>query len=195
MQEARPGVVTRCSWAEHDELRTYHDEEWGVPVHDDDRLFELLTLEGAQAGLSWLIVLHRRDGYRAAFSGFDPTAVARYTSQDVDRLVEDPGIIRHRGKIESVVSNATAVLELRRQDGSLDELLWSFVGGRPVLREWLEDDPLPASTPTAAAMSKELKKRGFRFVGPTTCYALMQAAGLVNDHHPTCFRRDELTTR
>ncbi len=187
-------MVTRCSWSEHDELRTYHDEEWGVPVHDDTRLFELLTLEGAQSGLSWLIVLRRRDGYRAAFSGFDPRTVARYTSRDVDRLVEDPGIIRHRGKIESVVSNAAAVLELQEHGGSLDDLLWSFVDGRPQLREWPADSQLPASTPTAAAMSKELKKRGFRFVGPTTCYALMQAAGLVNDHHPTCFRRAELTT-
>ena len=191
--EARPDVVTRCSWAEHDELRSYHDEEWGVPVHDDDRLFELLTLEGAQAGLSWLIVVRRRNGYRTAFSGFDPNVVARYTSQDVDRLVEDPGIIRHRGKIESVLSNANAVLELRQVGKSLHELAWSFVDGRPVLREWPDDDPPPASTPIASAMSKELKKLGFRFVGPTTCYAFMQAAGLVNDHHPTCFRRDEIT--
>lgn len=185
-------MVTRCTWAEHDELRAYHDEEWGVPVHDDDRLFELLTLEGAQAGLSWLIVLRRRDGYRTAFSDFDPDAVARYTGPDVDRLVVDPGIIRHRAKIESVVSNATAVLELRRGGGSLHEFVWSFVDGRPLLREWPDDGPLPASTPLAAAMSSALKKRGFRFVGPTTCYAFMQAAGLVNDHHPTCFRRDEL---
>ena len=187
-------MVTRCSWAEHDELRAYHDTEWGVPVHDDDRLFELLTLEGAQAGLSWLIVLRRRDGYRTAFSDFDPDVVARYTEEAVDRLVDEPGIIRHRGKIESVVSNATAVLELRRAGRSLHELVWSFVDGRPIVREWPDDDPLPASTPVASAMSKELKKLGFRFVGPTTCYAFMQAAGLVNDHHPACFRRDELTT-
>ncbi|HEY5109701.1 MAG TPA: DNA-3-methyladenine glycosylase I, partial [Acidimicrobiales bacterium] len=185
-------MVTRCSWAEHDELRAYHDEEWGVPVHGDDALFELLTLEGAQAGLSWLIVLRRRAGYRAAFADFDPAAVANFSSGDVDRLVEDPGIIRHRGKIESVVSNAAAVLEVQQAGGSLDELLWSFVGGHPWLREWPADDPLPASTPEAAAMSKELRRRGFRFVGPVTCYALMQAAGLVNDHHPTCFRREQL---
>ena len=185
-------MVTRCSWAEHDELREYHDVEWGVPVHDDARLFELLTLEGAQAGLSWLIVLRRRDGYRAAFAGFDPEVVADYSSGAVDRLIEDPGIIRHRGKIESVVSNAAALLEVRRQGTSLDEILWSFVGGSPAVCNWPIDDPLPTSTPAAAAMSKELKRLGFRFVGPTTCYALMQAAGLVNDHHPTCFRRDEL---
>ena len=185
-------MVTRCSWAEHDELREYHDVEWGVPVHDDARLFELLTLEGAQAGLSWLIVLRRRNGYRAAFAGFDPEVVADYTSGTVDRLVEDPEIIRHRGKIESVVSNAAALLEVRRQGTSLDEILWSFVGGSPAVCNWPIDDPLPTSTPAAAAMSKELKRLGFRFVGPTTCYSLMQAAGLVNDHHPTCFRRDEL---
>jgi len=187
-------VVTRCSWAEHDELRAYHDEEWGVPVHGDVALFELLTLEGAQAGLSWLIVLRRRAGYRAAFGGFDPAAVARFGPGDVDRLVGDEGIIRHRGKIESVVSNAAAILELQRQGGGLDELLWSFVGGCPQLRAWSPDSTLPSSTPEAAAMSKELKRQGFRFVGPTTCYALMQAAGLVNDHHPTCFRRDEVAS-
>jgi len=185
-------MVTRCSWAEHDELREYHDVEWGVPVHDDARLFELLTLEGAQAGLSWLIVLRRRDGYRAAFAGFDPEVVADYSSDAVDRLVEDPRIIRHRGKIESVVSNAGALLELRRQGSSLDKILWSFVEGSPAVLDRPIDEQLPTSTPVAAAMSKELKRLGFRFVGPTTCYAFMQAAGLVNDHHPTCFRRDEL---
>ena len=188
-------MVTRCSWAEHDEMRAYHDEEWGVPVHDDRHLFELLTLEGAQSGLSWLIVLRRRDGYREAFSDFDPAAVARYTTEDVDRLVEDPGIIRHRGKIESVITNASAVREIQAQGDSLDQLVWSFVGGHPDVRDWGDGESLPASTPVAAAMSKELKKRGFRFVGPTTCYAFMQAAGLVNDHHPTCFRRDELIGR
>ena len=173
-------------------MRAYHDEEWGVPVHDDAALFEQLSLEGAQAGLSWLIVLRRRAGYRAAFAGFDPASVARFTDEDVERLVADPGIIRHRGKIESVISNAAAVLALNEQGGSLDELLWSFVDGKPIVRSWPTDDPLPASTPEAAAMSTDLKRRGFRFVGPTTSYAFMQAAGLVNDHHPTCFRREEL---
>jgi DNA-3-methyladenine glycosylase I len=185
-------MVTRCRWAEHDEMRAYHDEEWGVPEHDDTRLFELVTLEGAQSGLSWLIVLRRRAGYRAAFAAFDPEAVSRFTEHDVDRLVDDPGIIRHRGKIESVVSNARALLELGGQGRTLDEVLWSFVDGTPIVRDWSSDDTLPASTPEAAAMSKELKRLGFRFVGPTTCYALMQAAGLVNDHHPTCFRREQL---
>jgi DNA-3-methyladenine glycosylase I len=185
-------MVTRCNWAEHDELQEYHDVEWGVPVHDDTRLFELLTLEGAQAGLSWLIVLRRRAGYRAAFAGFDPEVVAAYPPGAVALLVEDPGIIRHRGKIESVVSNAKALLEVRKQGDCLDQILWSFVGGSPAVSDRPSDDPVPASTPEAAAMSRELKRRGFRFVGPITCYALMQAAGLVNDHHPTCFRRDEL---
>lgn len=185
-------MVTRCSWAEHEELRAYHDEEWGVPVHDDSRLFELLTLEGAQAGLSWLIVLRRRAGYRSAFRGFDPAVVAHFSTMDVDRLVEDPGIIRHRGKIESTVSNAAALVALQADGERLDALLWSFVDGRPRHYDWSAGDGLPASTPEAAAMSKELKRRGFRFVGPTTCYALMQAAGLVNDHHPTCFRAREL---
>ena len=185
-------MVARCSWAEHDELRDYHDQEWGVPVHGDSRLFELLTLEGAQAGLSWLIVLRRRAGYRSAFSGFAPEVVARISSADVDRLVEDPDIIRHRGKIESTVTNAAALVALRDAGERLDAVLWAFVDGRPRQHDWSAGDGLPASTPEAAAMSKELKRRGFRFVGPTTCYALMQAAGLVNDHHPTCFRAREL---
>jgi DNA-3-methyladenine glycosylase I len=185
-------VVTRCAWAEHDELRDYHDLEWGVPEHDDHRLFELLTLEGAQAGLSWLIVLRRRAGYRAAFADFDPAVVARYTPRDVERLVQDPDIIRHRGKIESTVSNAAALLALQAGGERLDTLLWSYVDGRTRAHDWSAGDGLPASTPDAAAMSRELKRRGFRFVGPTTCYALMQAAGLVNDHHPTCFRAHDL---
>jgi DNA-3-methyladenine glycosylase I len=171
-------------------MRDYHDTEWGVPVHADERLFELLTLEGAQSGLSWLIVLRRREGYRTAFADFDPAIVARYGPGDIDRLVEDPGLIRHRGKIESTVANAAAVLALREAGGSLDELLWSFVDGNPIAHDWTSEPGLQASTPASAAMSRELKRRGFRFVGPTTCHALMQAAGLVNDHHPTCFRVD-----
>jgi DNA-3-methyladenine glycosylase I len=187
-------VVTRCAWAEHDELRDYHDREWGVPHHDDNRLFELLTLEGAQAGLSWLIVLRRRDTYRTAFADFDPSVVARFPPKEVDRLLLDPGIIRHRGKIESTISNAAALVELQQAGGTLDDLLWSFVDGQPQVHDWSTGDGLESSTPVAAAMSKELKRQGFRFVGPTTCHALMQAAGLVNDHHPTCFRFGELTT-
>jgi DNA-3-methyladenine glycosylase I len=173
-------------------MRAYHDEEWGVPLHDDKKLFELLTLEGAQAGLSWLTVLRRRPGYRKAFKRFNPKLVAEFSAADVERLLEDTDIIRHRGKIESTINNAGAVLELQRSGSSLDALLWSFVDHEPLQRDWKVDPQIPSSTREATLMSKELKKRGFRFVGPTTCYALMQAAGLVNDHHPKCFRYDEV---
>jgi DNA-3-methyladenine glycosylase I len=179
-------VVTRCAWAESDPLlAAYHDEEWGVPVHDDVALFELLTLEGAQAGLSWLTVLRKRDGYRRAFAGFDPAAVARLGGADVGRLLADPGIIRHRGKIEATIANAHAVLAVQEELGSLDTLVWSFVDGTPVVNR---SGSVPAETPTSRALSKELRRRGFRFVGPTTAYAFMQAAGLADDHAPTCFR-------
>lgn len=185
-------MVTRCSWAEHDELREYHDVEWGVPVHDERRLFELLTLEGAQSGLSWLIVLRRREGYRSAFADFDPAVVASYGPEAIDRLVLDPDIIRHRGKIESTISNASAVIALREAGTDLDDLLWSVVDGRPRQHDWTSSPEWQTSTPESEALSKELKRHGFRFVGPTTCHALMQAAGLVNDHHPTCFRAAEV---
>ncbi|MGB8197369.1 MAG: DNA-3-methyladenine glycosylase I [Acidimicrobiales bacterium] len=179
----------RCSWAEgDDDMRAYHDEEWGVPQHDDTRLFELLTLEGAQAGLSWLTILKRRSGYVKAFKRFNPTLVAAFTDGDVARLLENPNLIRHRGKIESTINNAGAVLELQRSGSSLNEFLWSFVDGKPQQHDWKKEPRLPGSTPDAELMSKALKKRGFRFVGPTTCYSLMQAAGLVNDHDPKCFR-------
>jgi DNA-3-methyladenine glycosylase I len=173
-------------------MRAYHDQEWGVPQHDDARLFELLTLEGAQAGLSWSTILKRRPGYVKAFKRFNPKAVAAFTEVDVDRLLEDAGIIRHRGKIESTINNAGAVLDLKKSGSSLNELLWSFVDNTPMQRNWTRDPDIPASTPEATLMSKELKKHGFRFVGPTTCYALMQAAGLVNDHNPKCFRYAEV---
>jgi len=178
----------RCSWSESDDMREYHDEEWGVPVHDDSKLFEFVTLEGAQAGLSWLTILRRRGGYQKAFMGFDPTRVARFTDQKVDRLLLDEGIIRHRGKIESTISNAKAILAVQKSGQTLDGLLWSFVDGEPLQHNWKKDPTIAASTPEAVHMSKELKKLGFRFVGPTTCYAMMQATGLVNDHHPNCFR-------
>lgn len=173
-------------------MRAYHDEEWGVPLHDDKKLFELLTLEGAQAGLSWLTILRRRSGYVKAFKRFNPKLVAALTSEDVDRLLENPDIVRHRGKIESTINNACAVLELQRDGSSLDELLWCFVDNAPLQRDWNVESAIPSSTREAALMSQELKKRGFRFVGPTTCYSLMQAAGLVNDHDPKCFRYDEV---
>jgi DNA-3-methyladenine glycosylase I len=168
----------------------YHDVEWGVPVHDEARLFELLSLEGAQAGLSWSTILHKRDGYRRAFAGFDPAKVARFGPAKVERLLLDPGIVRNRMKVESVVRNAAAILELRRE-GSLDALLWSFVDGAPIVDRW-KDGEIPAETPASKAMSKELKRRGFGFVGPTVCYAFMQSCGLVNDHRKSCFRWREV---
>jgi DNA-3-methyladenine glycosylase I len=182
----------RCEWVpEADpEYVAYHDEEWGVPLHDEQRLFELLTLEGAQAGLSWSTILRKRAGYRAAFEGFDPARVAGFTEKDVERLLGDPGIVRNRLKVESTVANARAVLEL---DGGLDELLWSFVGGSQRVNSWRTLGELPAETAESKAMSKELKRLGFRFVGPTVCYAFMQAAGLVNDHVVNCFRYDQVS--
>ena len=183
----------RCEWAGTDErMVRYHDEEWGTPSHDDTHLFELLTLEGAQAGLSWQTILNKREGYRRAFAGFDSAKVARFSPVKVDRLLKDPGIVRNRAKIDSTVLNARAVLELRGEAGSLAQHLWSFVDGEPVQNRWRRVSDIPAETPQSRAMSKDLKKRGFRFVGPTICYALMQAAGLTQDHVRTCFRFAEL---
>lgn len=179
----------RCPWCLSDPAYiVYHDEEWGVPSHDDRHLFEMLTLEGAQAGLSWLTILRKREGYRRAFAGFDAAKVARFTKRDVDRLVGDASIVRHRGKIESAINNAKRVLEVQKELGSLDALLWSFVGGAPMrtVRRSMAD--VPATTPESDAMSRALKKRGFRFVGSTTCYAFMQACGMVDDHIAACFR-------
>src|SRR4051794_28306295 len=177
--------MQRCAWVpESDPLYVaYHDEEWGVPEHDERRLFELLTLEGAQAGLSWSTILHKRENYRRAFLDFDPEAVAQL---DAEVLLQDAGIVRNRLKVESAISNAARVLEL---DSSLDELLWSFVDGEPIVNSWRALAEIPAETDVSRAMSKDLKKRGFRFVGPTICYAFMQAAGLVDDHTLDCFRR------
>lgn len=180
--------MNRCAWVPlADPLYVaYHDEEWGVPERDERRLFELLNLEGAQAGLSWSTILHKREGYRKAFAGWDLEAIASFGERDVERLLGDAGIVRHRGKIESVIGNAHAVLAL---DLPLAELLWSFVGGEPRVNEWQTGAAIPAETAESKAMSKELKRRGFRFAGPTTCYAFMQAAGLVDDHIVDCFRR------
>ncbi|MET0627085.1 MAG: DNA-3-methyladenine glycosylase I [Acidimicrobiia bacterium] len=181
-------TVVRCAWAGDDPLMVaYHDEEWGVEEHDDRRLFELITLEGAQAGLSWTTILRKRDGYRRAFAEFDPVVVAQFDANDVDRLLQDASIVRHRGKIESTIANATHVLDVQRDVGSLDTLVWSFVDG-PIVRGSDASAVLPSQTDESRALSKELKRRGFRFVGPTTIYAFMQAAGLVDDHDPTCFR-------
>ncbi len=182
--------MTRCEWVpESDPLYVaYHDEEWGVPSHDERHLFEMLVLEGAQAGLSWSTILHKREGYRAAFAGFDVEQVARFAQREIDWLMLDAGIVRNRLKIESAIANARAIREL----DSLDELLWSFVGGEPLVNSWKTVEEIPAETAESNAMSEELKSRGFRFVGPTVCYALMQACGLVNDHTVDCFRYREL---
>jgi DNA-3-methyladenine glycosylase I len=177
----------RCAWAGEDPLYcAYHDEEWGVPVHDDQRLFEFLILEGAQAGLSWITVLRKRENYRKAFSGFDPIKVARFDQARRDRLMQNEGIIRNRLKIESAVINAKAFLAVQKEFGSFDAYIWTFVGGKPLLNSRLSLQDLPASTPESDAMSKDLKKRGFKFVGSTICYAFMQACGLVNDHLADC---------
>ena len=180
----------RCHWAPpNDPLYTaYHDKEWGVPLHDDRALFEFLILEGAQAGLSWSTILHKRDNYRRAFHRFDPKKVARYTSKDVARLLKDAGIVRNRLKIESAIGNAQAYLAVQKEFGSFDKYIWSFVGGKPKQNRWKTSRQVPASTPESDAMSKDLKQRGFRFVGSTICYALMQATGMVNDHRVDCFR-------
>ena len=170
----------------------YHDEEWGDPSHDERHLFEMLVLEGAQAGLSWATILRKREGYREAFAGFDPEPVARFKARDIERLMKDTGVVRNRMKIEAAIANARATLDVRDELGSLDSYLWSFVDGRPIKNRWKRLGELPAETPASKAMSKDLKKRGFRFVGPTICYAFMQAVGMVNDHATTCFRYREV---
>ena len=183
----------RCTWAGDDPMMVaYHDDEWGVPQHDDVRLFEKITLEGAQAGLSWSTVLRKREGYRRAFSGFDPAKVARFTEAKVERLMQDTAIIRNRAKIESTIVNAKAVRAVQRELGSLDAYLWSFVDGTTLQNEHRTMGALPAATDVSKAMSKDMKKRGFRFVGPTTMYALMQAMGMVNDHTIDCYRWKQL---
>ena len=173
-------------------MLAYHDEEWGVPAHDDRRLFEMLTLEGAQAGLSWKTILDKREGYRRAFAGFDPVKVAAFRPPKIERLLDDPGIVRNRLKVASAVTNAHAVRVVQDELGSLDAYLWSFVGGAPIVHGPRALGQLPAETDESRAMSKNMKRRGFRFVGPTVCYAFMQAIGMVNDHVRSCFRYAEL---
>jgi DNA-3-methyladenine glycosylase I len=170
----------------------YHDEEWGTPLHNDRALFEFLVLEGAQAGLSWATILNRREGYRRAFAGFDPEKVARFTERKIEKLLTDPGIIRNRAKVTSAVSNARAFLAVQEEFGNFDSYIWGLVEGAPIQNRWRRLADIPASTPDSEAMSKDLKRRGFRFVGPTICYAHMQATGMVNDHLVTCFRHPEL---
>ena len=169
-------------------MLAHHDEEWGIPSHDDRHLFELLTLEGAQAGLSWSTILRKREGYRRAFADFDPKIVAGFTAKDVERLLADPGIVRNRLKVESTIANAGRVLEAQEELGSFDAYLWAFVGGQPIVNRWRTLSELPAETELSRALSKDLKRRGFRFVGPTICYAFMQSVGMVNDHTVDCFR-------
>jgi DNA-3-methyladenine glycosylase I len=184
---------TRCSWALSDPiLMEYHDSEWGVPVHDDRRLFEFLLLDSAQAGLSWLTVLRKRENYRQAFDRFDPSQVARYDSSDIERLLADPGIVRNRKKIESSVRNARGFLALQKEFGSFDRYVWRFVGGHPRRNGWKSLKQIPARTKESDALSLDLRSRGFSFVGSTICYAVMQAAGLVNDHVVRCFRYPEV---
>ena len=188
-------MPTRCEWAPSaDPLYVaYHDEEWGVPSHDERHLYEMLTLEGAQAGLSWSTILRKREGYRRAFAGFDPAVVAAFPARDVERLLGDPGIVRNRLKVESTVVNARRVLEVQAEQGSFATYLWDFVGGEPLVGRFGTLSELPAETPLSKALSKDLKRRGFKFVGPTVVYAFMQAVGLVNDHTVDCFRFEELT--
>jgi len=189
-----PSTIHRCAWAEgHELMEAYHDEEWGVPERDDRALFEKLLLDGAQAGLSWRTILERRDGYRRAFEGFDPERIARYGDDDVARLLADPGIIRNRQKVRSFIGNARAYLDLMETTGSFADYLWSFVDGRPQIHHFRSDDEIPATSPVSERLSKDLKRRGFSFVGPTIVYAFMQAVGMVNDHVVDCFRHAPLS--
>ncbi len=188
-------AVVRCHWASNPLNIPYHDEEWGVPVHDDHRWFEFLILEGAQAGLSWDTILQKRARYQKVYAGFDPEKVARFGAKKSRELLADPGIIRNRLKIAAAVTNAQAFLRVQAEFGSFDKFVWQFVGGSPIQNKWKNHGQLPAVTPLAAALSKDLKKRGFRFVGPTIVNALMQATGLVNDHLVSCFRYKQVAQR
>lgn len=179
----------RCAWAENDPLLiAYHDLEWGVPVHDDILIFEFLALEGMQAGLSWMTILRKRENFRSAFDGFDPMRIADYGQAEVERLLGDPGIIRNRRKIEAVIQNAKAFLKVQSEFGTFDNYIWRFVAGKPIVNAWKTIADIPVLTPLAVALSDDLKRRGFKFVGPTICYAHMQATGMVNDHTIDCFR-------
>ena len=187
-------AVIRCPWGVGDPLNlAYHDLEWGVPLHDERRLFELLNLEGAQAGLAWITILRKRDGYRRAFEGWDPKRIAGYGPEDEARLLADPGIVRNRAKVRATIANAGASLRLTDELGSLDDYLWSFVDGRPIQNQFVSMDQMSAETEVSRALSRDLRKRGFSFIGPTIVYAFMQAAGLVNDHLVSCFRHAEVS--
>jgi DNA-3-methyladenine glycosylase I len=192
IERREPAPLVRCAWARNPLSIRYHDEEWGVPQHDDDRLFEFLVLEGAQAGLSWDTILQKRENYHAAFDHFDPQLVAAYDRRKLQSLLRDEGIIRNRLKIASAVQNAKAFLRVQNEFGSFDRYLWQFVGGKPQVNSWRSTRLVPASTPESDAMSKDLRQRGFNFVGSTICYAFMQAVGMVNDHCVQCFRYSQL---
>jgi DNA-3-methyladenine glycosylase I len=194
MAKSRAPII-RCPWASNELSIRYHDKEWGVPTHDDRRLFEFLILEGAQAGLSWDTILRKRENYRSAFDGFDPERIARYDRRKIQSLMKEAGIIRNLLKIGSAVKNAKAFLEVRGEFGSFDAYIWQFVGGKPVVNSWRSSKNVPASTKQSDAMSKDLKKRGFTFVGTTICYAFMQAVGMVNDHVIECFRYSQISAR
>ena len=183
---------TRCHWAQTDSMIAYHDREWGVPVHDDQLLFEFLILEGAQAGLSWSTILNKRENYRRAFDRFDPQKVAAYDARKIKSLLADAGIVRNRLKINAAIQNAKAFLAVQKEFGSFDAYLWQFVGGKPLRNRWKTFKQIPARTPESDALSKDLRKRGFNFVGSTICYAMMQAVGMVNDHTTDCFRYSQI---
>lgn len=184
--------ICRCEWAKSELEILYHDHEWGVPLHDDQRLFEFLILEGAQAGLSWSTILNKRDHYRIVFDQFYPVKVARYTQKKIDELLADPGIVRNKLKINSAVQNAKAYLKIQEEFSSFDKYIWAFTDGKPIQNKWKSLKDIPANSPISDAMSTDLKKRGFNFVGTTICYALMQAIGMVNDHTTSCFRYQEI---
>ncbi len=186
-------MVKRCGWCGTDPLYVkYHDEEWGIPVHDDTKHFEMIILDGAQAGLSWLTVLRKRENYRKAFDRFNPKKVAKYDEEKVEALLNNPGIIRNKLKVRSAVTNAQAFLKVKKEFGSFDKYIWQFVNGKPIINKWKSIKELPATSKESDAISKDLKKRGFKFVGSTICYAYMQAAGMVNDHIVSCFRYKKL---
>lgn len=188
--------MKRCDWADRSELeQSYHDREWGVEIHDDRTLFEFLVLEGAQAGLSWSTILKKREGYRRAFDHFDARKISQYSEKTVSRLLANPEIIRNRLKINAAITNARAFLKVQEEFGSFDRYIWQFVKGKPIRNSWRKLTEIPSRTPESDAMSKDLRKRGFKFVGPTICYAFMQAVGMVNDHVVDCFRHKELNNR
>jgi DNA-3-methyladenine glycosylase I len=188
--------MKRCEWANRDEVeQSYHDNEWGVPIHDDRSLFEFLVLEGAQAGLSWSTILRKREGYRKAFDNFDARKISQYSEKNVSRLLANYEIIRNRLKINATITNARAFLQVQEQFGSFDHYIWQFVNGRPIQNSWEKLTDIPSSTPESEAMSKDLQRRGFKFVGTTICYAFMQAVGMVNDHVVSCFRYQELKNK